>query len=76
MPFETRRIISDGSSFLVEVTYTVERRKLVPVAEGQNEKQVLGNAEQHLREDILKEIMQELNLVKGGEGVARKEKIR
>jgi len=63
MPFETKRIVAGESEYLVQVTYTVERRQIVTVPEGQNGKRLLAETEKFMRDAIIREVTKEL----GGE---------
>jgi len=66
MPFETKRIVQESDAYLVEVKYSVERRKIIPIAEGASEKKTLAAAEKQMRNTIITEVMKELHLTKEG----------
>jgi len=75
MPFETKRIVQEADAYLVQVTYTVERRQIITI-EGKDEKKALAEVEKKMREEIIREVVQELHLGSvlkslGGEALAR-----
>jgi len=61
MPFETKRIVQEADAYLVQVTYTVERRQIITI-EGKDEKKALAEVEKKMREEIIREAIQELHL--------------
>lgn len=73
MPFNTRRVVTEPDAYLVQVTYTVERRQIVTIPEKGNGKKLLAEAEKSMRDTIIREVMKELHLeAKGGEVLVRK----